>query len=260
MKKVLNAYFKTNLLLKIIIALILGAICGVLFQGTRGDSLAVHIFSPLGEIFIRLLKMIVLPVIISSLIVGTSSISPASLGKVGLKIVIFYLFTSMCAIVIGLIVGIVFAPGEGLSLVSQNSVAKSANAPSAISILLNIIPTNPFSAIAKGEVLPCIFFAVCFGIALAFCKDSDDTPIKDGASVVFKFFEGFSEAMFKIVSWVMQYAPIGVFALIFIVFTKNGKDALLDMGRTSMNVVGDIMGAIAVSKSENKLDISKWRS
>ena len=212
---IFSFYFKSNLLVRILIGLIVGAIFGIVFQNA---SQAIEFLRPFGDLFIRLLKMIMVPVIVCTLIVGTSSISPAQLGKVGVKIIIFYLLTSLFAIIIGLFVGTVIAPGEGMMLENIAGTAKEAKAPTLVQILLDIVPTNPFGSVAKGEVLPTICFCVFFGIALAFCRDSKDEKVKNSADVVFSFFEGMSEVMFKVVGWVMQYAPIGVFGVILIVF------------------------------------------
>lgn len=244
-KGILDFYFKSNLLLRILIGLVLGAIFGMIFQNAGG---AIEILKPFGDLFIRLLKMIVLPVIVCTLIVGASSISPSHLGKVGVKIIVFYMFTSLCAIVIGLAVGSILQPGVGLELATNvASAGKEAKAPGLIDILLNIIPTNPFEAIAKGEVLPTICFCLFFGIALAFSLDSENERVRNSAKIVFSFFEGMNSIMFKVVHWVMQYAPIGVFALIFIVFSKSGAEAFGPLINVTVSVyVGLILQILLV--------------
>ncbi|MCR4942204.1 MAG: dicarboxylate/amino acid:cation symporter [Campylobacter sp.] len=226
-------YFKSNLLIRILIGLIFGAICGVIFQNASGVE---AFLKPFGDLFVRLLKMIMVPVIICTLIVGTSSISPANLGKVGLKIVVYYLVTSFFAISVGLLVADVIAPGSSMELANIQAVAKEAKQTSIVDILLNIIPTNPFNSIAKGEVLPIICFCIFFGIALAFCRDSKDERIKNSADTMFNFFDAMSQVMFKIVGWIMQYAPIGVFALIFIVFSNNGPQAFGPLASVTLGV------------------------
>ena len=238
-------YFNSSLLLRIMIALVIGSALGMICKQNLaiadsflisslpqkvldwlGESTWIGFLTPLGDLFVRLLKMIMVPIIICSLIVGTSSISPAHLGKVGVKAIAFYALTTLLAIVIGLGCALVFSPGSGLDLSdASKAVEKAASAPSLGKILLNIIPTNPFDSIAKGEILPIIAFCLFFGVGLAFCRDSDDARIKNSADTVYNFFDGMSEIMFKVVRWVMQYAPIGVFALMFVVFNKNGIEA-----------------------------------
>ena len=243
-KGILAFYFKSNLLARILLGLILGAICGVIFQNADG---ALGFLKPFGDLFINLLKMIMVPVIVCTLIVGTASISPAHLGKVGVKVILFYLTTSLFAIIIGLAVGAIFSPGDGMQL-AQNAAAagKEAKAPSIVEILLNIIPTNPFGAVAKGEVLPTIFFCVCFGIALAFSRNSEKEDVKKAADTVFAFFEGMSDVMFRVVGWVMQYAPFGVFALIFTVFSKNGQAAFGPLASVTISVYVGLILQVAL--------------
>ncbi len=229
----LGWYFNTNLLLRILIGLILGASLGILFSDNK-ESLAY--IAPLGDIFIRLLKMIVLPVVVASLIVGSASIKPSRLGKIGIKILLFYVITSCFAIIVGLTFGKLFMPGSDLHLVAENAVGKSAEIPSLIKVFTNMIPTNPFGAVSNGKMLPTILFSLFFGLSLAFCRDSNDDNVKKSSETVFLFFQGVSHIIFKVVSWIMQYAPIGVFALIYTVFVKNGANAfgpLLDVTITA---------------------------
>ncbi|MBE3021478.1 dicarboxylate/amino acid:cation symporter [Campylobacter sp. 7477a] len=241
---IFSLYFRTNLLVRILVGLILGAIFGIVFQKANG---AIEFLAPFGDLFIRLLKMIMVPVIVCTLIVGTSSIAPSHLGKVGLKVIVFYMFTSLCAIIIGLLVGVVLSPGEGLELANISGVAKEVKAPTLVEILLNIIPTNPFGSIAKGDVLPIICFCIFFGIALAFSRDSKEENIKKAADTVYAFFEGMSDVMFRVVGWVMQYAPIGVFALIFIVFSKNGAEAFGPLANVTISVyIGLVLQIVLV--------------
>ncbi len=128
-------YFNSNLLIRILIGLILGAVCGLAFGPAIGWV------SPLGDLFVRLLKMIVMPVVIFTLIVGTASISPSRLGKVGVKILIFYMLTSAFAVGIGLIFGNILQPGEGLNLMgAADAAGKELKQPSLIQTLLEIVP------------------------------------------------------------------------------------------------------------------------
>lgn len=218
-------YFKTNLLLRILIGLILGIIVGLIF----GESILW--VSPFGDLFVRLLKMIVMPVIFATLVMGAASISPAELGKVGIKIVLFYLLTSAFAVAIGLIAGNIFQPGAGLELTGTAGAAgKSLEQPSLKDTLLNIVPTNPFSAIANGNVLPTIFFAILFGIGISMLKSSADERIKNAGETLFTIFDGAAEVMYVVVRWVLQYAPIGVFALLAVVFAEQGPAAAGPLG------------------------------
>jgi Na+/H+-dicarboxylate symporter len=212
-------YFKSNLLMRILVGLILGAIVGLIV----GPGIAV--ISPLGAIFVRLLKMIVMPVIFTTLVVGAASISPARLGRVGVKIVVFYMLTSAAAVAIGLLFGNLFNPGLGLELAGANAAGRELVAPSLSDTLLNIIPTNPIGSLSSGAVLQVIFFAVVFGIGVSFLQISDEERLKKAGQTLLEVFEGAAEVMYKVVGWVLQYAPIGVFALIAEVFGKQGAAA-----------------------------------
>ncbi|MEI0605396.1 cation:dicarboxylase symporter family transporter [Brachyspira pulli] len=227
MSKLKNA--KSKLLLFILASLILGAILGMIVSSAASEATTaklIAISDPVGKIFIRLLKMIVMPVIIFTLISGVSSISPKDLGIVGIIILVFYIGTSIISSVFGLVVGNIFKPGLGLDLDLTLATTKEFVKPSFVDTLLATIPTNPFSSFANGDgdVLPTIFFAIFFGISLAFCRDNEKT--KENAEIVYRFFDGCTNIIIKVVSWIMYYAPIGVFALIFTVFAQNGPSSL----------------------------------
>lgn len=216
----LSWYFKSNLLMRILIGLILGAVAGLVF----GSGIAW--VSPFGDIFVRLLKMIVMPVVIFTLVVGAASIHPSRLGRIGVKALLFYMLTSAFAVATGLLVGNLFSPGEGMHLAGvADAAGRELNQPSLIQTFMNIVPTNPFNVIAGGKILPTIFCAMIFGIGLAYLRESDEERIKNAADTVFHFFEGCAEIMYKVVHWILEYAPIGVFALIAVVFGKQGAEA-----------------------------------
>ncbi len=221
-------YFKTNLLARILIGLVLGAILGVVL-GFFPDSVKPFVDNSkfFGDLFIRLLKMIVVPVILFSLIAGAASIAPSRLGKVGIKIMIYYLLTSAFAVFIGLVFANILQPGAGFNIVGDAAIkGKDAAVPTVIQILLNIVPTNPFESLTKGDVLPIIFFAVVFGIALSYVKDSANKTLAKTGATLLDITNAAAETMYKIVSGIMQYAPIGVFVLIAQVFAQQGPKAI----------------------------------
>ena len=238
MKKVFGWYFKANLAYRILGALVIGSIIGMVVpKGVIlfGNTTLLSVIAPFGDLFIRLLKMIIVPIIVASLIMGTSSIEPSKLGRVGGKAVFFYFITTLFAIVIGLACAFVFRPGSGLDLSDASvAVSKTANAPSISEIFLSIVPTNPISSMANTDVLAIICFCIFFGVGLAFCKESNDERIKNSANTVFNFFDGVSEIMFKMVRWIMEYAPIGVFALMFAVFNKSGAGAFSSLANVTI--------------------------
>jgi Na+/H+-dicarboxylate symporter len=219
-KGLLSWYFNTNLLLRILIGLALGAVAGLVFGSGIGWV------SPFGDIFVRLLKMIVMPVVIFTLVVGAASVHPSRLGRIGVKALLFYMVTSGFAVAVGLLFGNLFSPGEGMHLAGvADAAGRELTQPSLLDTFLNIVPKNPFNAIASGTILPTIFAALLFGIGLAYLRDSDEERIQKSAETVFSFFEGCAEIMYKVVHWILEYAPIGVFALIAVVFGKQGAEA-----------------------------------
>ena len=219
-KTIFAWYFNTNLLTRILIGLVLGILAGMVFGK---DILWV---SPFGDILVRLLKMIVMPVVIFTLVVGAASIHPSRLGRIGVKALGWYMLTSAVAVAIGLACGNLFQPGSGMNLGDVTAAAgKVLKQPSLLDTFMAIIPTNPFEAISSGNILAVIFSSILFGMALAYLRDQKEARIKNAAATVFNLFDGCAEIMYKVVHWVLQYAPIGVFALIAVVFAKQGAQA-----------------------------------
>jgi Na+/H+-dicarboxylate symporter len=221
-------YFGSNLLARILIGLFLGALVGLFLAFNPGSAAPYITYTKFfGDIFIRLLRMIVVPVIFFSLITGASSITPRQLGRVGLKTMCYYLITTAVAVLIALILAGIFSPGSGLGMAADTAVqGKSAAQTPLAQVLLNIIPTNPMESLAKGDVLPIIFFALIFGIALSILRDSDNEDIAKHADALFHICSTAAEAMYKVVAGIMQYAPIGVFVLISVVFAQQGAKVI----------------------------------
>lgn len=231
--KLMGWYFKSSLLMRILAGLILGAVCGLLF----GPAMAWA--SPLGAIFIRLLKMIVMPVILFTLTVGAASVHPSQLGRVGVKALAAYMLTTGFAVSFGLLFGNIFQPGKGMQIAAgatEGFKADAMAAPSLVDTLINIVPVNPFGAIAEGNVLPVIFFCLIFGIGLAHARNSANEQVQRSAESVFLFFNGGAEIMYLVVNWILEFAPIGVFALIADVFGSQGAEAFGPLGWTTLAI------------------------
>ena len=145
-------------------AFVLGSIVG-LVVGEPATAL-----QPLGDLFVRLLSMIVVPIIVFTLLMGVRQLSPATLGKVGGQVVALYAITSAIAVGIGLAVANLINPGTGLTL--TNSQFETQQAPSPVEVFLGIVPENPFNAMAQGDILPVIFFVIVFGIALVLVRET----------------------------------------------------------------------------------------
>ena len=221
---------KVGLTTRIFISLILGAIAGVLLHyfvpsgQIRDDIIINGVFYVVGQGFIRLMQMLVAPLVFCSLVCGSMSIGDTKkLGQVGVKTMLFYLATTACAIALALSVANVIDPGIGLDISSIEAAKDvgSAEATNFADTLLNIIPTNPFSALANGEMLQIIVFALIVGIILA--------KLGDRVETVSNFFGQFNDIMMEMTMMVMAVAPIGVFCLIAKTFAGIGFDAFVPM-------------------------------
>ena len=223
-KGILGWYFNANLLYRILAGLIIGATIGIglgLFAPGMVPGYVKHT-KFFGDVFINLLRMIVVPTIFFSLIAGSATITPKQLGRIGGKTLAYYMGTSVICIGIALVLGNIFSPGAGLKMVGDaNAAARALKAPGFAEVLLAIIPVNPVDALAKGQVLPIIFYALISGISLAILRDTKG-ELGTYADATFNMFTVLAEIMFKIVRGVMEYAPIGVFVLISNVFAQQG--------------------------------------
>lgn len=221
---------KIGLTTKIFIALIAGAIAGLLLNyvvpaGFVRDSLLINgILYVVGQGFIRLMQMLVVPLVFCSLVCGSMSIGDTKkLGSVGVRTLVFYLITTALAISVALTVGNLINPGIGLNMgaIKAAENISAAEATSVADTILNIIPKNIFTALSDGTMLQIIFFALVLGIILA--------KIGDRTEVVKNFFAQFNDIMMEMTMLVMSFAPFGVFCLIAKTFAGIGFDAFVPL-------------------------------
>lgn len=218
-RSVWNRYRSVSVAYRIGIAFVLGSILG-LVVGEPATAL-----QPLGDLFIRLLTMLVIPIVIFTLLMGIRQLSPATLGKVGGQVVVLYAFTSAIAVFIGLAVANVINPGTALEFPGGEIDAEEAPAP--VDVLLGLVPENPVEAMATTDVLATIFFIIVFGLALVLLlEETEDESVRNGIEAFFNLAEAGSEAMFKIVWGVMEYGVLGVFALMAAVMAEAGPGAI----------------------------------
>ena len=222
-KSLMKAYLDFNVLYKILIGLVVGAIVGVILASSGITALPAWI-SMFGTIFTRLLKMIIIPMILGSLVVGASSVSPANVGKIGIRVVIIYLVTSAIGVTIGLIMANIFQPHAALATVealAAEAAGKTAKTD-VWSVIYNIIPTSVLTSLVNETVLQVIFFSLIFGLCISFLKISKNERVAAAANTTYQVFDCLTEVMMMVVRGIMQYAPIGVAVLIAEVFAKNG--------------------------------------
>lgn len=217
-------YFGTPLVWRILIALIAGAILGLIV----GPKIA--IIEPLGTLMIKLLKMIILPLIFFAIVMGVGSMPASKIGKVSGKIILYYFVTTLLAASVGLILANVFKPGLGMSF-SGAAAGQTAvvNNPSVSAVFLNMVPDNVAASFTNGAYLQVVVFALFFGLAVSFLRDNKDERISTAVMTVYKFCEGGAEIMFGITNAVLQYTPIGIFALISVVFAEQGTKVISSM-------------------------------
>ena len=235
---------KFNLVTQIFIAFVLAVILGSIF----GSS--IDFLQPLGDLFLRLIKFIIAPLILSTLVVGVASSSdPQQLGRIGLKTIVYYLATTAIAIIIGLAVAFAMSPGKSLDISTEGLVVPEAatqEQEGAISTILNIIPENPFTALAEGNILQVIFFALFVGLAITF--------VGEKAQPVYRFFEGFAEVMYKITGIVMKVAPIGILGLLAPIIGQYGIAVLLPLMKVILAVyIACILHAVIVYSTAVKI-------
>ena len=196
----------------------------------------------IGDIFIRLLNMIAIPLVLASLIVGAASLGDIKkFARVGGKTLAFYITTTALAITIGLVAANLIKPGERMGIESKERLLAVYSGESTARIntavnydplneLVNVVPKNPIGAMANSEMLQIVFFAVLLGLVLGTLKDNKAEP-------VIKFFDSLSSAMIKMVELIMLIAPIGVFALIAATVSQFGFDILQTLIWYSVTVV-----------------------
>lgn len=212
----------------------IGFFLGILMGWLLGESILI-VAEPMKELFLRLLRMAILPLVIASIISAVIQVgSRKGLGIISLRTIIYYITTSLLAIFTGQILVNIFKPGreaniglaeqpEGIGVVDQGFGK----------LLMNIIPENPFEAMANGDVLPIIFFSLLFGFFVTQLKT-------DQRDLLGKVFKAAFEAMMKLTSFVIWTAPIGVFGIIAAIVAKTGFDAFASLGKFFLVVLAGL--------------------
>ena len=226
---------------KILLGLLIGAVAGILANRLWRDAPGLlwavdNVAQPIGQVFLRMLFMIVVPLVFASLALGVAALGDLSrVGRIGAKTMGFFLLTTAFAAALGLALVNTVRPGEALdpavrtALLAEYAPQASEKVQTAetngfgVNTFVNIIPRNPIDAAAKGEMLPLIFFALIFGIALTRIST-------EAAGPIIRVLDGISEAVTVIIGFAMKIAPVGVAALIFSVTARFGFDVLRSVG------------------------------
>lgn len=218
-----------GLAMQIVVGLILGILVGAIFYGN--PAVATYL-QPIGDIFLRLIKMIVVPIVVATLIVGVAGVGDMKkLGKIGGKTILYFEIVTTIAIIVGLLAANIFQPGVGVdrTVLTKTDIhkyvdtAETTQSHGMVETFVNIVPTNVFDALARGDMLAIIFFSVLFGLGVAAAGEK--------GRPVLNFFNGVADAMFWVVNTIMRFAPFGVFALIGVTVSKFGLSSLIPLGK-----------------------------
>lgn len=219
---------KLSLTSKILLGLLLGGIFGIILQklpdGFIKDTLFINgILKILGDSFLNAIKMLVVPLVLTSLACGASSLGDIrKIGRIGGKTILFYLFTTAAAITISIALAFVVNPGNGLDMshiITQEPTITESK--SFAETIISMVPTNPFESMVKGDMLQVIVFSLLLGIAISLIGEKAE-PLKN-------VLESFNLVCMKIVDLIMHLGPYGVFALIASTFAKTGFDAMIPL-------------------------------
>lgn len=254
--------FSFPLAYQILVGLFLGIIVGAIFYGNPAIETYLQ---PLGTIFINMIQMIVVPIIVSTLIVGVAGTGDLKqLGKLGGKTMIYFQVISLVAIVVGLSAANIFKPGEGIdmSTLSKGDIGEYVQTTEEVEnegfmdVLVGIVPSNIIDSMASADMLAIIFFSVLFGLGVA--------SIGEKGKPVLAFFEGTSAAMFWVTNLIMKFAPIGVFGLIGVSVSKFGLESLIPLAKLMILVYGAmiffvvfVLGGIAKAVGSSIFNIIK---
>lgn len=235
---------KFGLAWQILVGLILGIAVGAIFYGNPEVQTYLQ---PIGTIFIRLIKMIVIPIVVASLIVGVAGVGDIKkLGSLGGKTILYFEIITTIAIIIGLAAANLFHPGTGIDMENLSkkdiggylSTTEQVESHSFADTFINIVPQNLFESLVKGDMLAIIFFSVFFGLGVA--------AIGEKGKPVLAFFQGTAEAMFYVTNQIMKFAPFGVFALIGVTVSTFGVSSLIPLSKLIFTVYGAMIFFILV--------------
>lgn len=235
---------KISLAGQILIGLVLGIIVGAIFYGS--PTIASYL-QPIGDIFLRLIKMIVVPIIVASIIVAVAGVGDIKqLGKIGGKTILYFEIVTTIAIIVGIMAANILQPGAGVNMGELNQTdinsyvdtAEAKESESLIDTIVNIVPTNPIAAVAQGDMLAIIFFSLAFGLGI--------NAIGERGKPVLAFFQGTADAMFYVTNQIMKFAPFGVFALIGVTVAKFGLQSLIPLGKLVISVYGTMIFFVVV--------------
>ena len=235
---------KISLAGQIFIGLVVGIAVGAIFYGNPTVN---EVLQPIGDVFLRLIKMIVVPIVVASIIVAVAGVGDIKqLGKIGGKTLLYFEIITTIAIIVGIAAANIFHPGTGVNMsqLDQTDISsyvettESTETKSLVDTIVEIVPTNPIAAFAEGDMLAIIFFSLIFGLGIS--------AIGERGKPVLAFFQGTADAMFWATNQIMKFAPFGVFALIGVTVSKFGLASLIPLGKLVITVYGTMIFFVLV--------------
>ncbi|MBD3377924.1 cation:dicarboxylase symporter family transporter [candidate division KSB1 bacterium] len=276
--KLIKSYLSISLILRIFVAFIIGSAIGIalwFISARTGRPLIeelLPVISPFGLVLINMLKMIVIPVIFLSLITGAASLPLKRFGRIGAKVMGWYFLTSLMAALVGVVIALIANPGGGADLQGwerlaamqeQTQAAQDITVTKSLSDLLVNMFMNPFKALAAGNFLPIIVFAIMFGLALrvSLDRDASNTSFQNLLDLI----AAARDAIFTLVDWILEYVPIGVLALSIMNFGLYGPEIVGPYVKVAIGIIVGIlcmlflvyMGLVAVILRENPYKVLK---
>ncbi|MFH1213458.1 MAG: dicarboxylate/amino acid:cation symporter [Candidatus Neomarinimicrobiota bacterium] len=259
LKKLLRGYLRTSLILRIVIGFGTGSIIGGLlwaYSGVIGQpatETVVQFIAPLGSLLINMLKMIVIPVIFFSIVTGAASLTLRKFGGIGLKVILWYLATSTLAAVVGASLALAINPGSGSNLagwerligalgMDQSIPGASPTLTHSLASLVLSMFQNPFEALATNNFLAIIVFSLLFGLGIRVLLESGKSSVEHrGLESIISLLNAARAVIFKLVDWILEYSPIGVFALALTNFGLYGKNIVGPYVSVTLGVIGGIV-------------------
>ncbi|WP_289891234.1 dicarboxylate/amino acid:cation symporter [Virgibacillus pantothenticus] len=207
-------YKQTSFVIKMTVAFVLGIIAGVVFQNQT------NVLEPLGTLLIHLLSLIAIPVIFLTVVLAVNQMKITKLGRMGGKLILYYIATTAAAVLIGLALALWINPGTSLTL--PDTQVEEPETPSVSDVLLQIVPKNIFAAFTSGDLMAILFIAVIMGVAISAMRYSEDKKMKEYGDLLNTLFTALNEMFYKILQGVLLYAPIGIFAISATAFGSQG--------------------------------------
>ena len=259
MKSLIKWYTSKSILLRILAAVIIGSAVGCVLwyiSSTTGKPVALEAMpwiSPFGMVLVNMLKMIVIPVIFFSLIVGAASLPISRFGAIGLKVIGWYIATSFLAAIIGVLLALAINPGSGATIEGWQEIAKSLGGAAEgladtarsggtfVDMLVGMFQ-NPFEALSSGNFLAIIVFSLMFGLSIRIIIESAHEPKRiERMETLIGLLSGIRDAIFKMVDWILEYAPIGVLALSIVNFGVYGPSIVGPYVSVTLGVISGIL-------------------